>query len=133
MIATLGLSTLTALLIPLAGFFTPHPASGAFFSVGLIFLGAAQLLGDALRTIYAIHAISLRQAITPDRLLGRVNASLELMEGGIAPFRRAGRRHPGRGAGRAECAVYRCPARCALLPVDRGFTDPQDAQNTGII
>ena len=86
MIATLGLSTLTALLIPLAGFFTPHPASGAFFSVGLIFLGAAQLLGDALRTIYAIHAISLRQAITPDRLLGRVNASLELMEGGIAPL-----------------------------------------------
>ncbi len=86
LIATLGLSTLTALLIPLAGFFTPHPAGSAFFSVGLIFLGSAQLLGDALRTIYSIHAISLRQAITPDRLLGRVNASLELMEGGIAPL-----------------------------------------------
>lgn len=86
LIGTLGLSTLTALLIPLAGFFTPHPAESGFFSVGLIFLGTAQLLGDALRTIYSIHAISLRQSITPDRLLGRVNASLQLMEEGIAPL-----------------------------------------------
>ena len=86
LIITLGLTTLTDLLIPLAAFFTPHPAGNAFFSVGLLFLGTAQLLGDALNTIYSIHAISLRQAITPDRLLGRVNASLELMESGIAPL-----------------------------------------------
>ena len=86
LIGTLGFSTLTALLIPLAGYFTPHPAESGFFSVGLIFLGTAQLLGDALRTIYSIHAISLRQIITPDRLLGRVNASLQLMEEGIAPL-----------------------------------------------
>ena len=86
LIITMGLSSLTALLIPLAAFFSPHPVSGAFFSVGLLFLGTAQLLGDALDTIYAIHAISLRQAITPDRLLGRVNASLELAQEGIAPL-----------------------------------------------
>ncbi len=86
LIATMGLSSLTALLIPLAAFFSPHAASGAFFSVGLLFLGTAQLLGDALDTVYAIHAISLRQAITPDRLLGRVNASLELVQEGIAPL-----------------------------------------------
>ena len=86
LIATMGLSSLTALLIPLAAFFSPHAASGAFFSVGLLFLGTAQLLGDALDTVYAIHTISLRQAITPDRLLGRVNASLELVQEGIAPL-----------------------------------------------
>jgi hypothetical protein len=86
LIGTIGLTTLTDLLIPLAGFFSPHPAGSGFFSVGLFFLGTAQLLGDVLGTIYSIHAISLRQAITPDRLLGRVNASLELMEGGIAPL-----------------------------------------------
>ena len=51
LIATMGLSSLTALLIPLAAFFSPHAASGAFFSVGLLFLGTAQLLGDALDTV----------------------------------------------------------------------------------
>ena len=86
LIITVALSSLTDLLIPLAAFFTPHPAGTAFFSVGLVFLGTAQMLGDALGTIYAIHAISLRQAITPDRLLGRVNASLELVQEGIGPL-----------------------------------------------
>ncbi len=55
LIGTLGLSTLTALLIPLAGFFAPQPTGTAFFSVGLVLLGTAQALGDALRTIYSIH------------------------------------------------------------------------------
>ncbi len=77
LIGTLALTTLTALLIPLAGFI---PGSG------LIFLSAAQLLGDGLDTIFSIHTISLRQAITPDHLLGRVNASLELVGEGVAPL-----------------------------------------------
>ena len=77
LIGTLALTTLTALLIPLAGFI---PGSG------LLFLSIAQLLGDGLDTIFSIHTLSLRQAITPDRLLGRVNASLELVGEGVAPL-----------------------------------------------
>lgn len=77
LVSMLALGSLTALLIPLAG---SLPGSG------LLLLGTAQLLGDGLDTIYSIHTISLRQAITPDRLLGRVNASLELVTGGIAPL-----------------------------------------------
>jgi predicted MFS family arabinose efflux permease len=77
LIGSLGLYSLTTLLIPLGG---------SFVGLGFAFLLVSQLLGDALRTIYSIHALSLRQAITPDRLLGRVNASLELISDGIGPL-----------------------------------------------
>ncbi|NMB89352.1 MAG: MFS transporter [Chloroflexi bacterium] len=65
------------LLIPLA--------SG---SMALIFtcMVAAQLFGDALRTIFFINAISLRQAVTPDRLLGRTNAGIEMLSAAAAPL-----------------------------------------------
>ena len=43
-------------------------------------------LGDLFRTIYFINDVSLRQAITPDRLLGRVNASTQLLVAGIGPL-----------------------------------------------
>ena len=49
-------------------------------------LMTSQLLGDGLRSIFSIHEISLRQAITPDRLLGRVSASMNLTAGGIGPL-----------------------------------------------
>ena len=77
LVGTLGLTTLTAALIPLAG---SIPGSG------LMLLCMAQLLGDALGMIYGIHTVSLRQAITPDHLLGRVNASLQLVDEGVAPL-----------------------------------------------
>ena len=49
-------------------------------------LMASQLLGDGLRSIFAINETSLRQTITPDRLLGRVTAGMHLMAGGIGPL-----------------------------------------------
>ena len=64
---------LVSLLIPLAG---------SFPALGLPLLIASQA-GDALHTIYSINAITLRQTITPDRMLGRVNASIELLATGI--------------------------------------------------
>ncbi len=42
--------------------------------------------GDLFRTIYFINDVSLRQAITPDRLLGRVNASTQLLVAGVGPL-----------------------------------------------
>jgi len=46
----------------------------------------ASQFGDMFQTIYFINAISLRQAVTPNRLLGRVNASMELMAEGVGPL-----------------------------------------------
>ena len=39
-----------------------------------------QLTGDGAATIYEINDISLRQAIAPQRLLGRVNASTHFLK-----------------------------------------------------
>jgi len=57
------------LFIPLAG--------GATFGGGAL-LVANQLVTDPAATVYAIHELSLRQAITPDRLQGRMNATVEV-------------------------------------------------------
>ena len=65
-------------------------AGGALFmplTAGVSVLGAAllvanQLVTDPAWTFYDINAISLRQAITPHRLQGRMNASMRFVEFG---------------------------------------------------
>lgn len=47
-------------------------------------LGAAQLC-DVAWTVYNINELSLRQAIAPRRLLGRVNAAMHLLFRGVLP------------------------------------------------
>ena len=49
------------------------------------FLAASQV-GDAAWPVYNINETSLRQAITPDHLLGRVNSAMHLMFRGILPL-----------------------------------------------
>jgi hypothetical protein len=63
-------------LIPLAAFAGP-------WALALMMLAQS---GDFTRTIFDIHAISLRQAVTPDRLLGRVMASMDLLAVVLIPF-----------------------------------------------
>lgn len=60
-------------LVPLAR------GAGAM-AIGL--LVAQQLIADPAETVYAIGQVSLRQAATPGRLLGRVNASARVLEVG---------------------------------------------------
>ena len=43
-----------------------------------------QLFGDGLQTIEGVAELSLIQGMIPDRLLGRVNATLEVFSHGIA-------------------------------------------------
>jgi predicted MFS family arabinose efflux permease len=43
-----------------------------------------QLFGDALQTIEGVAELSLIQGQTPDRILGRVNATLEVLSHGVA-------------------------------------------------
>jgi predicted MFS family arabinose efflux permease len=64
------------LFIPLAG--GPLWQATAFMSL-------AQL-GDSARTVYFIGDQSLRQSVTPKRLLGRVNASTQLVVAGVGPL-----------------------------------------------
>ncbi len=59
------------------------PAARGPLAIAALFLIAAQL-GDGAMIIYDINEISLRQTITPDRLLGRVNSSLRFV--GIGTF-----------------------------------------------
>jgi MFS family permease len=47
---------------------------------------AASQAFDAIYPLYDVNALSLRQAVTPDALLGRVNASVRVLEGGLAPL-----------------------------------------------
>ena len=47
--------------------------------VGQIFFSVAV-------TVYSITQLSLRQVVTPDELLGRVNASWRVLVGGVIPF-----------------------------------------------
>jgi MFS family permease len=65
------------LLVPLA--------SGTAIRIFTLMV-AAQLVGDTLRTIFFIHAISLRQSVTPDQLLGRTNAGMEMLVAAAAPL-----------------------------------------------
>jgi MFS family permease len=74
---TLGwtLFSIALLLIPLA--------QGATLVAALLLIGQ-QILGDGAMTLYQINHVSLRQAITPNGLLGRVKASVEFLKLGAA-------------------------------------------------
>ena len=53
-------------------------AHGSVVQVGL-FLLAAQIIGDALMTMAFVNDVSLRQLLVPDRLLGRVSATANVL------------------------------------------------------
>jgi MFS family permease len=63
-------SAAVSLLIPLAG--------GSLILV-LVCLAVPQLLGDGADTVFEVSRTSLLQTITPDRLLGRMNASMRFI------------------------------------------------------
>ena len=76
LLGAIWIDVLFSFMIPLAASFPP---------LGLALLIASQT-GDIFGTIAFITALSLRQSITPGRLLGRVNASMELLVAGIGPL-----------------------------------------------
>jgi MFS family permease len=49
-------------------------------------LGCTMLVFDFGATVYAINYLALRQAITPDRLLGRMTATMRFLTVAAAPF-----------------------------------------------
>ncbi len=71
------------LLLGFSSLLTPLAAGPLWQATA--FMSLSQL-GDVFRTIYFINDVSLRQAITPDHLLGRVNASTQLLVEGVGPL-----------------------------------------------
>jgi hypothetical protein len=73
MIISLLLATVGEAFIPLAT---------AANAVGIALLVGQQIVSDAALTVYEINQVSLRQAIAPVAMLGRVNASARVTEAG---------------------------------------------------
>jgi MFS family permease len=65
------------LLVPLA----PQDAEGA-----IPFLVAAQVIGSFGVVVYNVNQVSLRQAITPERLQGRMNSVMRFIVWGVIPL-----------------------------------------------
>jgi MFS family permease len=87
LLATSAIYGLTSFLVPLAGTLPASASPGLSGTVlAVAMLMAAQLIGDMAFTVYSINAVSLRQRVAPPRVLGRVNAGMQLLARGIYPF-----------------------------------------------
>ncbi|HMA35969.1 MAG TPA: arabinose ABC transporter permease, partial [Chloroflexia bacterium] len=76
LIGSLTFAACVAASVPLAG--------GSPWMAATILIGG-QMIGDIGWQIFAITEISLRQAIVPERLLGRANASIQVLTQGMGP------------------------------------------------
>lgn len=77
-----GRAMILGLLVgSITGFFIPMAQGATLLAVALMIMAQ---LGDGANTVYEINQISLRQALAPERLLGRINASMHFLEQGAA-------------------------------------------------
>jgi MFS family permease len=77
----IGVVMISALLLAALGeAFVPLVTTAG--AAGVILLVGQQLVTDSALTVYDINQVSLRQAIAPSRVLGRVNASVRVTEFG---------------------------------------------------
>ena len=60
------------------------PLAGGPVVLAFLMVLIPQLIGDGLQTIEEVSELSLIQGVVPDRILGRVNATLEVFSHGIA-------------------------------------------------
>jgi len=72
----------TATGASILGVLTPLAQGPLLVATAMVFL--PQLIGDGLQTIEGVAELSLIQGLSPDRILGRVNATLEVFSHGIA-------------------------------------------------
>lgn len=74
----------SALLHGLLSLCTPLAAGPTL--VVFLLMALSQLIGDTGFAVASINEISLRQQLVPDRLLGRVNACMQMLSTGIMPL-----------------------------------------------
>jgi MFS family permease len=81
----IGRSILVMMLANSAiGVLTPLAFGPVFIATLMVFL--PQLIGDGMNTIQWIAQDTVVQTAVPDRVLGRVNATLDVLSHGAAPF-----------------------------------------------
>ncbi|MEX1255104.1 MAG: MFS transporter [Dehalococcoidia bacterium] len=84
---SLGLGrSIVATYIVAAALLFLTPLAGGPVWLAFMMLLTEQCVGDAFWTIHNIHAMSMRQSITPDERLGRVNAFFLLASQGLRPI-----------------------------------------------
>lgn len=71
----------TALAASAIGLLTPLAQGPVAIAALMVFI--PQLIGDGLKTISGVGELSLVQGVMPDRVLGRVNATLDVISHGI--------------------------------------------------
>ena len=62
------------------------PIAGGPPLIAALYLFIPQLIGDGLQTVAIVDGLTVRQLVTPARLLGRVNGTMTLLMDGIAPI-----------------------------------------------
>jgi MFS family permease len=72
----------TATGASIVGVLTPLAGGSLLLATLMVFI--PQLIGDGLQTIEGVAELSLIQGVVPDRILGRVNATLGVFSHGIA-------------------------------------------------
>jgi Na+/melibiose symporter-like transporter len=77
---TMTSAVLVGCITPVLIAFAPAGAAPGF-----VVLAAAQAL-DWIHPLYDVNALTIRQRATPPQLLGRVNATLHVVERGVIPF-----------------------------------------------
>lgn len=82
---TPGTAMVTGQVISLAGALVLAATPSRAGTAGAVVLGVVQVLGGVGLTIFSVTQISLRQAITPAHLLGRVNATRRVTVFGVIP------------------------------------------------
>ncbi len=81
----LGRSVVAAYTVAAAlSFLTPLASGPAWLALAMLL--SEQCLGDTFWTVHNIQAISIRQSITPDEQLGRVNAVFLFASQGLRPL-----------------------------------------------
>ncbi len=76
MLGAMTVGSVAVYTLPLAG----GPILLAF---AILAIGQAS---DAIHPLFDVNALSVRQSIAPERVLGRVNATMHVIEGGLAPI-----------------------------------------------
>ncbi len=74
----------SALAFGLAGLLIPLASVGGLAAI--VLLTVSQFISGIENVVYNVNQVSLRQAITPDRLQGRMNASMRFLVWGTIPI-----------------------------------------------
>ena len=109
-----------------------HPArAGSDRRSAAAFLIAQQLVGDGGATVFEINQVSLRQSVTPERMLGRVNAAIRLTSLAAMLIGFADRRRHGRDGWAAADADRRGGGDVCGGAVDHRLAGARDAGRAG--